>query len=116
MIFDDKFFIANKIKLARKNLNMTQAQLAELIDISVQQMSRIEVGTYIPSLPTFLKIVKVLNLTLDDFGINACVNNNDLRSNLIKKISLMNNVELKCCENSINTMQENLKIIKANLI
>ena len=63
----------------------------------------------------FLKIVKVLNLTLDDFGINVCVEKNDLRDKLIKQISLMNNVELKCCENSINAMQENYKIIKTKL-
>ena len=115
MDFEDKFFIANKIRLARKNLHITQAQLAEMIDISVQQVSRIEVGTYIPSVPTFLKIAKVLKLSLEDFGINVSVNKNDLRNKLIRKLYLMNNLELKCCENSINAMQENLKIIKTNL-
>ena len=49
---------------------MTQEELAEKIGISAKQLSRIEMATYIPSLPTFLKIVNELNLDLKEFGIN----------------------------------------------
>ena len=113
MVFDDKLFIANKIKLARKNAKMTQEKLAEIIDISVQQLSRIEVGTYMPSVPTFLKIIDTLSLSLEDFGINACVKENVLKNKLIKQISSLNETELQCCDNAIQTALINYKICKS---
>ena len=56
MIFEDKNFIAKKIRIARKNKGLTQAELAEKIGISAKQLSRIEMASYTPSLFTFLKI------------------------------------------------------------
>ena len=61
MVFYEKEFIAKKIRLARKNAKLTQEELAEKIDISAKQLSRIEMATYIPSVPTFLKIIQEKN-------------------------------------------------------
>ena len=55
MKFDDKKFIAERIKYYRKKMNLTQAELAEMVDLSDQHLSRIERGCYVPSLTTFFQ-------------------------------------------------------------
>ena len=57
MKFDNKSYIAEKIKYHRKKMNFTQAELAEMVDLSVQHISRIESGCYIPSLKSFFILV-----------------------------------------------------------
>ena len=73
MKFDDKNFIAQKIKTYRKKMGLTQEQLAEQIDLSVQHVSRIENGCYIPSLTTFFKIISILQIDLKEFGFNTTI-------------------------------------------
>ena len=66
MKFDDKKFIAEKIKYHRKKMNLTQAELAEMADLSDQHLSRIERGCYTPSLTTFFLLVKILKMDLKE--------------------------------------------------
>ena len=49
MIFDDKYFIGRKIKSFRKKRGLTQAELAEKIDLSEKHISKIEAGVHLPS-------------------------------------------------------------------
>ena len=115
MIYTGKDFIAKKIRNARLKSGLTQEKLAEKIDISTQQVSRIEVGSYIPSLPTFLKIAYVLNIGLDEFGIDDNTNVKDnlpLRDELIKMIYTFNEIELECCYNAIQAQLRNFKLLK----
>lgn len=42
MKFDDKTFIAKQIKLHRKKAGMTQAELAEKVNLTTQHISGIE--------------------------------------------------------------------------
>lgn len=105
--FEDKDFIAKKIKLARKNANLTQAELAEKIGISAKQLSRIEMASFIPSLITFLKIATVLNLTLDDFDIVINKTNNPTRDNLIKMIDSATDKELVLYSEMIQVLIKN---------
>lgn len=56
MKFDDKAYLAKTIKMYRKKLNLTQAELAERVDLSDQHISRIESGCYTPSLKSFSKL------------------------------------------------------------
>lgn len=64
----DKKYVAKVIQNARKNANLTQAELAEKIGISEKHLSKIETGKNYPALDTFIKILNILNLTLGDFG------------------------------------------------
>jgi len=105
--FEDKEFIAKKIKLARKNANLTQAELAEKIGISAKQLSRIELGSFVPSLITFLKIANALNLTLEDFEIITLKTQNKTRDNLIKIINSSNDKELILYNEMINVLIKN---------
>lgn len=59
-----------RIKIARIEKDMTQAQLAEAVGVSRQTMSAIEKGDYNPTIKLCIAICKVLNKTLDElFGV-----------------------------------------------
>ena len=112
MVFYEKEFIAKKIRLARKNAKLTQEELAEKIDISAKQLSRIEMATYIPSVPTFLKIIQELKINLKDFGIENIESENILRDKFLKIIYNMNESELKYYYEVVKTMTENSILLK----
>ena len=65
-----------KIRNLRKYKKITQEKLAELIDIDVRQVARIEAGESLPSIPTLLKFCSVLSVTPNDFFLlqkrNSC--------------------------------------------
>ena len=66
MIFDDRLYIAKKIRLARKRAGFTQEELAEACDLSAGYISQLEgPGSYFcPSLKTLFKIAEVLGTTV----------------------------------------------------
>ena len=84
MIFDDKKYIAKKIKEYRQKRGLTQAELAEKIDIGTKQISRLEVGDFYPSLSTFLKIVETLDMDINDFSSKISSTENKIRTKLVK--------------------------------
>ena len=59
------------IKSSRKERGMTQAEIAGMIGISTQHYSRLERGEYTPGLPTFLKIVEILDLDISKLKIKS---------------------------------------------
>ena len=59
---DIKKNLGQKIKMVRKARNMTQEQLAELVDIGTPNISYIENGKFAPSVDTLQKIAKALNV------------------------------------------------------
>lgn len=58
--------MANKIKLARVEKGLTQAQLAKRVNSTRQTIGLIEKGEYNPSLNLCIAIAKELEKTLDD--------------------------------------------------
>ena len=58
------------IRFYRKALGITQFQLAEQIEIDDKQLGKIERGIHYPSMPTFLKLIKILNINLEEFYCN----------------------------------------------
>lgn len=56
----------NRIKIARIQVNLTQQQLAEKVNVTRQTISLIEKGKYNPSLNLCLKICYAVNKTLDE--------------------------------------------------
>ena len=59
-----------KLKQIRKAKNLTQAQLAELAGANEKHISKIETGVYFPTYATLIKILKALNLSIEDVGLN----------------------------------------------
>ena len=56
----------NRIKIARIQVDLTQQQLAEKVDVTRQTISLIEKGKYNPSLKLCLNICHAVNKTLDE--------------------------------------------------
>lgn len=67
--------IGNNIKKYRKNKGYTQAQLAEIIDISTIHMSHMETGSVAMSLECLIKICEALEITPDDLLLGEYVLN-----------------------------------------
>ena len=57
--------MGTRMKKRRKELKMSQAELAEKINVSNNHISSIETGKQIPSLTTFVKICEQLDTTPD---------------------------------------------------
>ena len=58
--------VGQRIKAARERKNMTQEDLAALIDISPAHISVIERGTKIPRIDTFAAIANALGVSADE--------------------------------------------------
>ncbi len=116
MKFDDKKFLAQKIKYYRKKNHLTQAELAEEVDLSVQHISRIENGCYIPSLTSFFMIVSVLKIDLREFGFNKETTTHPLKNKLIEIVSNATDAELIFYENVMNAVNNSLSKVKKELL
>jgi putative transcriptional regulator len=57
----------NTIKVERAKLNISQAELAEKIDVSRQTINSIERGKFIPSTVIALKMASVFGCNVEDF-------------------------------------------------
>ena len=55
-----------KLKVARVEKQLSQQELAELVDVTRQTIGLIEKGKYNPTLNLCLKIAKTLDKTLND--------------------------------------------------
>ena len=61
----DKHTMGDRIREARKKQRLTQEQLAELLDISVEFVGQIERGLKLPSMQVFIRLVEALNVSAD---------------------------------------------------
>lgn len=57
-----------RLKLLREARNLTQARLAELLDIDPRAYNRWERGSTTPQLETLIRIADVLQVTLDELA------------------------------------------------
>ena len=64
---NNKKLLGKKIKEIRKNHNLTQEQLSELIGIETSSLSGIESGRFFPSLHILDKAAETLNVELVEF-------------------------------------------------
>ncbi len=55
-----------KLKAARALMDLSQAELAEKVEVSRQTINAIEKGDYNPTINLCIKICKALGKTLDD--------------------------------------------------
>ena len=63
--------VGQRIRAAREKKNLTQEELAALIEISPTHMSVIERGAKIPRLDTFVAIANVLEVSADSLLIDV---------------------------------------------
>ena len=106
MIADDKKFIGLKIKQQRKRLKLTQFELAEKVGIHEKQLSRIEAGLHYPSLENFIKILRILNISLSDFEEKKEIN--PIKDDIDHLLKESDNHELKIYRDVIKSITSNL--------
>src|SRR5688572_8759487 len=63
--------IGEKIAKARKKVNLSQAQLSEMLFISPQAIGKWERGESIPDIVTINKLAKILGVDLNYFSENS---------------------------------------------
>lgn len=65
--------IGQRVHARRREMDLTQGELAERIGVSGSFVGHIERGEKIPSLETMARLVKALNTTLDQlvFGVRV---------------------------------------------
>ena len=85
MFFDYKD-IGRRIVQRRKELDLSQKQLAEILNISNNHLSNIENGKAAPSFELFLIICKVLKTSSDFLLFNSV--HPEVDEGLVEKISL----------------------------
>lgn len=61
---DIRYIIADNVRLYRKQRNLTQLELAERADLSVDSIKRVERGSRTMSLENFMRIADALNIPL----------------------------------------------------
>ncbi|MBR1754261.1 helix-turn-helix transcriptional regulator [bacterium] len=89
----DKKAFGQKLKQIRKLKHYTQEKLAEVIDIDMRQVVRLEAGESLPSLDTFVKICVALEVTPNDMLEFAP--DNKLKSDIYDLISVIKPEQLE---------------------
>ena len=99
-----KINLGKRIKYLRKSKNITQEQLAEIINMDITTLSKIETGRNYPQPETIEKLASALEVDIDKlFTFNdeftsseylqkinqnlLCIKDNDLKLKLLYKIS-----------------------------
>ena len=75
---------------------MSQYELAEMVDMCDKNIGNIENGKQFPQVNNFLKLIEVLGLKIEDFGVklsNSAFGNE--RMNLVKLILASNQKEFE---------------------
>lgn len=85
--------MGTRMKRRRKELKMSQAELAEKINVSNNHISSIETGKQIPSLTTFVKICEQLDTT-PDFLLLGSLHTDNLPKSIYDSLALCNKKDL----------------------
>lgn len=64
----------NRIKVLRAEHNLTQADLADKLDVSRQTVNALETGKYDPSLPLAFKLARLFSIKIEDIFTDEAVN------------------------------------------
>lgn len=92
----DKKEIGQQLKIFRKRLGYTQAELAELVGIHEKHLSRIESGINFPTFENFIKIMNALNIEFKDFKSHQKdESKNSIKKEIISIINFANKNDLK---------------------
>ena len=86
--------LGNRIKKARLHQNLTQEQLAEMLDISVSYVSLIERGSRNATVETLLAIADVLQVSVASL-LQDSLNKDEEQSNLWQELTKNRTVEEK---------------------
>lgn len=99
--------IGKRIQTKRKEIQITQEKLSEIIDVSPSYISEIERGSSICSLATLTNIANTLNASLDYLVLGITKNNADnMFTDILNSIPAQNQkLYISLCENIANTLK-----------
>lgn len=109
MCFDDEKIrkaLGQNIKAARLNLNLTQDELSENIDISTQLLKDIEGGRRFGSMNTFIKICLALKTTPNNMLYEMFKENQDYDEDLVLKINKLSARDKKLIKILMDNMDD----------
>lgn len=109
LLVTDKKIIGEKFKQHRKQMGLTQFQLAELVGLNEKQISRIEAGQNYPTYITFAKLIQVLQINISEFSTTSKTFPNKTQEELMKLIKKSDDYELKIYCDVIKSIKKNLK-------
>ena len=87
-------------------------QIKNLLQITDKHVCRIENGAYMPSLETFLKIAQVLNISLEEFGLEIQPDRNIKREKFIEFLYSISDAEIEFYYNIIAEIHKGLPSLK----
>ena len=109
--------LGKRIRSARMEAGLSQALLAEFVDISPQYISHIETGRKKVSLDIIVRIATVLNLSLDQLITDIHYNNMhayyELLSSLLSECS---DQDRKIILDVVSALKKSLKDVRNNYI
>lgn len=116
VIMSNKSSFGQKLKQIRKSKNLTQEKLAELSDVNEKHISKIETGVYFPTYTTLTKILKALDLSIEDVGLNLEQVESKDSPFYIKSLQILNGAnneqELEYFYNLLRAGLKNIDVLK----
>ena len=103
----DKKIIGKKIQQIRIKKGFSQEEFSEKIDISPRHMCTIENGKSLPSIETFVKISKILDIDINKFFNLTPENSDNLRAEIYNLIQISTQKELNLIKDIIKAIQVN---------
>lgn len=104
-----------KLQKIRKSRGLTQSELAELAEVHEKHISKLETGCYKPSFKTLNKILKVLNLSIEEVGFefeNVSANDNPFYVKSVQILNSATELELEYYYGILNQAQKGLLLFK----
>ena len=102
--------IGKQLKYFRQKAGLTQAELAEKININEKQISKIESGKHFPTFDNFIKILDVLNIKLKDLDTSEKKLCSKSREKLFRIINQSSDKDIEFYTSVIENINKNLKI------
>ena len=98
--------IGKRIARRRRELNLTQAEVSEMADISVPYMSNIERAISIPSTEVIMRLAVVLDTTPDEFLVGTAVCHDDVWRTVSDQLRPLNKKQLRLVSSFIDWVQD----------
>ena len=98
--------IGRRIARRRKQLNLTQEFLAELVDVSPQYISHIEHARSIPSTEVIMRLALVLDTTPDEFLVGTSRHTSEEWKNIAELLRPMDEKKLAFAKNFLTWLTE----------
>ena len=102
--------IGKKLKEQRKRLGMSQAELAEKLDIHEKQVYRIEIGKTFPSISTVLKMINILKMDIRVLDVENIQNFNPIKDEIYSLLEDASDEELVMYRNVISAIKSSKRL------